>query len=78
MVINREYDKTKGKELTRYTLYYKNIIVKEFEFEQKFFDKDDILSVIDSTKWDYELYDSSVLHSRTNSQKHVMALRKKI
>lgn len=78
LVINREYDKTKGKELTRYTLYYKNIIVKEFEFEQKFFDKDDILSVIDSTKWDYELYDSSVLHSRTNSQKHVMALRKKI
>ena len=78
LVVNREYDKTKGQETTRYTLYYKNIIVKTYEFKQKFFSKDDVLSVVDSTRWDYELRDSSVLHSRTNNQKHVMVLRRKI
>lgn len=78
LVVNREYDKIKGKEITKYTLFYKNIIIKESEFEQKFFDKDDILSVIDPVKWNYELQDSSVLHSRTNNQKHVMVLRRKI
>ncbi len=78
LVVNREYDKTKVKEITKYTLFYKNIIVKEFEFEQKFFDKNDILSVIDPTIWNYELQDSSVLHTRTNSQKNVMVLRRKI
>lgn len=78
LVVNREYDKTKGQETTRYTLYYKNIIVKTYEFKQKFFSKDDVLSVVDSTSWDYELHDSSVLHSRTNNQKHVMVLRRKI
>lgn len=76
LVINREYDKTKGKELTRYILYYKNIIAKEFEFEQKFFSKKEILSVINPTKWNYEIYDSSIIHSRSNSQKHILVLRK--
>ena len=77
LVVNRRYDKVTGRESTIYILYYKNTIFKKFEFEQKFFDKNDILNVIDSNAWDYELYDSSMLHSRTNRQKHVMVLRKK-
>lgn len=77
LIIKREYDKSTSKEFTKYVLYYKNIIIGEYDFEQKFFQKNEVLDLIDDNIWDYEIYDSSILHSRNNNQKHVMTLRRK-
>ena len=77
LIIKRDYDKRNGFERTWYELYYKNKKIKEYDYTQKFFTKDDVLSILDKNKWNSEFFDSLQLNSRTNSQKHVLVLRKK-
>ena len=77
LVIKRDYNKNNGNEITWYELYYKSNKIKEYEYVQKFFSLNDIFEIINSSKWDNQLLDSLQLNSRTNSQKHVMVLRKK-
>lgn len=77
LIIKRNYNKNSGNEKTWYELYYKSSKIKEYEYVQKFFSLGDVFEIINSSKWDSQLLDSLQLNSRTNSQKHVMVLRKK-
>ena len=77
LVVKRDYNKNSGNETTWYELYYKSSKIKKYEYVQKFFSLDEIYEFIDTNKWESEFSDSLSLHSRTNSQKHIMVLRKK-
>lgn len=77
LIVTREYDKVTGKEITYYKLYYKDSVVNTWQFTQKFFEIDKIVDMLDLSKWNYSLYDSGDLETRTNQQKYIMLLRKK-
>lgn len=77
LIIKRDYDSKTANEITWYELYYKTQKIKEYEYVQKFFSCNEILEVIDSSKWNVNISDSLQLQSRTNAQKHVMVLGKK-
>lgn len=77
LLIKRDYDKHKGNENTWYELYYKGRKIKDYEYIQKFFSNNDILEVLDNDMWESDILNSSELQSRTNSQKHILVLRKK-
>lgn len=77
LVIRRSYNELLSNELTIYTLYYKNKIINEFEFNQRFFDLEEIIDIINTNNWDFKLMNSEYLKTRNNTQKHIMILRRK-
>jgi len=77
LIIKRTYNVDTGNETTIYELYRNNNIRKEWEFSQHFFKLEDVIEVINNCKWDYEVYNSKSLVTRTNEQKNVMILRRK-
>ena len=78
LVIQRHYDIKSAKEQTVYKLYYKNQIIKEYDFNQMFFELNDILEIINRNFWDYDIGNSHdiKIKTRNNSQKHVLVMRK--
>lgn len=77
LIVKRSYDKNSGEELTVYELYYLNNVINSWSFSQKFFELDSVINALDKTLWNYELYNSSNLTTRTNDQKNIMILRRK-
>ena len=78
LVIKRTYNKTTGDETTYYELYYLDHLIKSWQFTQKFFNQQEVTDIIDSSDWSCSLYNSSGLTTRTNEQKNIMIMRKKI
>ena len=77
LIVRRTYDNSTGHETSYYELYHKGIIVKSWMFIQKFFNLSEVTNLIDSSEWNYSLFNSSNLTTRTNEQKNIMVLRKK-
>ena len=78
LVVKRTYNKNTGDETTYYELYYLDRLIKSWQFTQKFFNLEEVTDIIDSGDWSYSLYNSSGLTTRTNEQKNIMIMRKKI
>ena len=78
LIIKRDYNKCTGMELTIYEIYYNNILYKSFAYEQAFFYTKDIETVVDNDIWDFGLLSSQKEATRTNNQKHILVLRKKL
>lgn len=77
LIIRRSYDSNKGDEYTCYELYHEGMLMKKWDFLQRFFNLEDVVNLIDLSDWDYLLSNSSDLTTRTNEQKNIMILRKK-
>lgn len=77
LVIKRTYDSISGDEITYYELYYRDIIIKNWSFIQKFFNLREVTDMISTNDWNCSLYNSNNLTTRTNEQKNIMILRKK-
>lgn len=77
--IQRHYDINSANEQTIYRLYYKNQIIKEYDFNQNFFELNDITEIINKDNWEYIVGNSSDIETKTrnNSQKHILVMRKK-
>lgn len=77
LIIKRTYDSKTGEEFTIYELYINNLFTNEWTFTQQFFNLEDVIETIDGSKWDFSVYNSGSLTTRTNEQKNIMILRRK-
>lgn len=73
--IFREYDSKSGVETTKYVKSNWNGLKNVYEFSQKFFTKEEIISLISDFK-DYDIISSFDVSSRKNNQKNILVLKR--
>ena len=73
--IKRNYDNQTGIETTRYIKTNENGTQKFYDFSQKFFDEKELIEVSSGFP-DFDIISSEKLHSRKNSQKKVLILKR--